>query len=69
MAVLIQYERFDAVMLLEKNINNNCSCGHRDYRDFKQTTTATATKTGKKTKELFGRTITQHVRFRTLYIS
>ena len=37
-------------------------------RELKQTTTATATRSGK-TKDLIGRTITQHVRFKTLYIS
>ena len=38
-------------------------------RELKQTTTAAAATRTRKTKDLIGRTITQHVRFKTLYIS
>ena len=40
----------------------------KNVRGLKQTTMATATRTRKK-KDLIGRTIAQHVRFITLYIS
>ena len=40
----------------------------KNVRDLKQTTMATAKRTRKK-EDLIGRTIAQHVRFITLYIS